>query len=90
MSLPFPILTAEEAAEFIDHGSTIGFSGFTAAGCAKAIPRALAAKARREHGAGKPFKVGVLTGASTGPSLDDTLAEAEAISFRDSSTLQFA
>jgi propionyl-CoA:succinyl-CoA transferase len=82
MSLPFPILTGEEAAEFIDHGSTVGFSGFTAAGCAKAIPRAVAAKARREHEAGKPFRVGVLTGASTGPSLDDTLAEAKAISFR--------
>lgn len=82
MSLPFPILTAEEAAEFIHHGSTIGFSGFTAAGCAKAIPRALAAKARREHEATRPFKVGVLTGASTGPSIDRALAEAEAISFR--------
>lgn len=82
MSLPFPILTAEEAAGFIDHGSTIGFSGFTAAGSPKAIPRAIAAKARGEHAAGRPFKVGVLTGASTGPSLDGALAEAEAISFR--------
>lgn len=82
MSLPFPILTAEEAAGFIDHGSTIGFSGFTAAGSPKAIPRAVAAKARGEHAAGRPFKVGVLTGASTGPSLDEALAKAEAISFR--------
>ena len=82
MSLPFPILTAEEAASLIDHGSTIGFSGFTPAGAAKAIPRALAAKARAEHAAGREFKVGVLTGASTGPSLDGALAEAEAISFR--------
>jgi propionyl-CoA:succinyl-CoA transferase len=82
MSLPFPILTPEEAADLIDHGSTIGFSGFTPAGAAKAIPRALAAKARREHESGKLFKVGVLTGASTGPSLDGALAEAEAISFR--------
>src|ERR1022692_2076196 len=82
MSLPFPILTPEEAAELIDHGSTIGFSGFTPAGAAKAIPRAVAAKVRREHEAGKPFKVGVLTGASTGRSLDGALAEAEAISFR--------
>ncbi len=81
-SLPFPILTAEEAAEMIPHGATIGFSGFTPAGAAKAIPRALAEKARREHAAGRPFQVGVLTGASTGPSLDGALAEAEAISFR--------
>src|SRR6516225_10464778 len=82
MRLPFPILTAEEAAELIPNGATIGFSGFTAAGSPKAIPRAIATKARREHEAGKPFKVGVLTGASTGPSLDGALAEAEAISFR--------
>jgi acetyl-CoA hydrolase len=82
MPLPFPRLTAEEAAELIPHGSTIGFSGFTAAGAAKAIPRALAEKARREHAAGRDFKVGVLSGASTGPSLDGALAEARAIQFR--------
>jgi acetyl-CoA hydrolase len=82
MSLPFPILTAEEAAAFIPHGSTIGFSGFTPAGSPKAIPLALARKARAEHQAGREFKVGVITGASTGPSLDGALAEAEAISFR--------
>ena len=55
MALPFPILTAEEAAELIPHGATIGFSGFTPAGSAKAIPRALAAKARREHSAGREY-----------------------------------
>ena len=70
MSLPFPILTAEEAGNLIEHGSTIGFSGFTPAGAAKAIPKGLAAKAKREHAAGREFTVGVLTGASTGPSLD--------------------
>ncbi len=82
MSLPFPILTAEEAAELIQNGQRIGFSGFTAAGAAKAVPAALAKKARREHEAGREFRVGVLTGASTGKSLDGALAEAEAISFR--------
>lgn len=81
MSLPFPILSAEEAAELVPHGSTIGFSGFTPAGAAKAIPAALAVKAKREHAAGREFKVGVLTGVSTGKS-DTALAEAEAISFR--------
>jgi succinate CoA transferase len=82
MSLPFPILSAEEAAALIQHGQSIGFSGFTPAGAAKAVPRALAKRAKAEHAAGRPFKVGVLTGASTGPSLDGALAEAEAISFR--------
>lgn len=82
MSFPYPILNAEEAAALINHGQTIGFSGFTPAGAAKAIPMALASRARAEHEAGRPFKVGVLTGASTGPSLDGALSEAEAISFR--------
>lgn len=66
----------------VPHDSTIGFSGFTAAGSAKAIPLALAQKAKVEHAAGRPYKLGVLTGASTGPSLDGALAEAEAIRFR--------
>jgi succinate CoA transferase len=75
-------MTAEEAAALIKNGDTIGFSGFTPAGSPKAIPAALAKRAEAEHAAGRPFKVGVLTGASTGPSLDGALAKAEAISFR--------
>ncbi|MDX1971314.1 MAG: succinate CoA transferase [Candidatus Sumerlaeia bacterium] len=78
----FPVLSAEEAAEMIPNGATIGFSGFTPAGAAKAVPKALAAKARRVHAEGKPFKVRVLTGASTGKDLDEELAQANAISWR--------
>jgi succinate CoA transferase len=79
---PFAKLTAEEAAALIPHGAMVAFSGFTAAGAAKAVPRALAVRARRLHEAGHPFQIRVLTGASTGPSLDDALAEADAISWR--------
>jgi len=82
MSLASKFLTAEEAAALINDGDTIGFSGFTPAGAAKAIPTALAARASAEHAAGRPFKVGVVTGASTGDSLDGQLARAEAISWR--------
>lgn len=82
MSFPFPVLTPEEAAELIDDGATIGFSGFTPAGAAKAIPVAIANKAERLHAAGQPFAIRVLTGASTGRSLDGALAKANAISFR--------
>ena len=82
MKHPFPLLTAEEAAAFVQHNENIGFSGFTPAGAAKVIPPAIAAKARAEHDAGRPFKVGVITGASTGPSLDGQLARADAIKFR--------
>lgn len=82
MSLPFPILTADEAALFIRHSQTVGFSGFTPAGAAKAIPFAIAKRAQEMHAAGRDFQIGVLTGASTGPSLDGALAKASAISFR--------
>lgn len=77
-----PTLTAEEAASLIQNGQSIGFSGFTPAGSAKVVPEAIARKAKSEHEAGRPFKIGVLTGASTGDSLDGALAEADAISFR--------
>jgi acetyl-CoA hydrolase len=80
--MPYPRLTAEQAADLIQHGQTIGFSGFTPAGAPKAIPREIAKKAKAEHESGRPFKIGVITGASTGKSLDRALAEAEAISFR--------
>lgn len=82
MPSPFPILTAEEAAELVQHDDNIGFSGFTPAGSAKAVPTALAQKAVAEHDAGRDFKVGVITGASTGDSLDGELARADAIKFR--------
>ena len=82
MSLPFPELTAQEAAQLIQNGETIGFSGFTPAGAAKAVPRAIAARAKEEHAAGRPFRIGVITGASTGDSLDGALAEAEAVAWR--------
>ncbi len=78
----YPRLTANEAAALIRDGETVGFSGFTPAGAAKAIPRAIAARARAEHAEGRPFQIGVVTGASTGPSLDGELAKAEAIAWR--------
>ena len=42
-------LTADEAAELIQHGDTVGFSGFTPAGAPKAVPHAIAARAERLH-----------------------------------------
>jgi succinate CoA transferase len=82
MKQPFPTLTADEAAALINDKDTIGFGGFTAAGACKVIPLSLAARAKAEHAAGRPFKLGVITGASTGKSLDGALAEAEAIAWR--------
>ena len=76
------IISKDEAASYINNGDILGFSGFTPAGAAKAIPGALAARARKEHQAGKPFKVGIITGASTGDALDGELARARAVLFR--------
>lgn len=78
----FPKLTADEAAALIPHDALVGFSGFTPAGAAKAVPRALAARAKSLHASGEPYQIRVLTGASTGKSLDQMLADAEAISWR--------
>lgn len=80
--LPYTVLNPEEAAELIPDGAMVAFSGFTPAGAAKAVPRALAGRARTLHQAGLPYKLRVITGASTGSSIDDALAEAEAISWR--------
>ncbi len=82
MIASFPVLTAAEAASIIHHGQNVGFSGFTPAGAPKAVPLALAERATAEHQAGREFQIGVLTGASTGPSLDGALAKAQAIKFR--------
>jgi len=78
----WPKLTAAEAASLINAGATVGFSGFTPAGSPKEVPTALAHRARALHAAGEPFQIGVVTGASTGPSLDGALACAEAIAWR--------
>ncbi|MFC1885840.1 succinate CoA transferase [Thermodesulfobacteriota bacterium] len=78
----YPILSADEAASFINDGDTVAFSGFSPAGAAKAIPTALAALAREEHAKGRRFKIRVLTGASSGQSIDEDLANAEAIAWR--------
>jgi succinate CoA transferase len=80
MGLQF--ITAEEAAQFINHDDNVAFSGFTPAGSPKAVPTALAARARSEHEQGREFKIGMFTGASTGDSLDGELARANAIKFR--------
>jgi succinate CoA transferase len=78
----YKVLTAEQAAEFINNGDAVSFSGFTAAGCPKAVPTAIAKRAEEFHAQGKDFKIGMYTGASSGDSLDGALARAKAMLFR--------
>lgn len=76
------VMSADEAAAFINSGETVGMSGFTGSGYPKAVPLALAARIEAEHAAGRPFRIRVWTGASTGPELDGALAKAHGIEFR--------
>ena len=80
MALKF--ITADEAAALVQHDDNVGFSGFTPAGCPKVVPGAIARRAEAEHAAGRPFKIGMFTGASTGDRLDGALSRAHAVKFR--------
>ncbi len=71
------VCDADEAARLIKDGMTLGMSGFTRAGEAKAVPMALAERARTE-----PLKITLMTGASLGNDLDKTLAEAHVLARR--------
>lgn len=77
------VMSAEEAAAMIPAGANVGMSGFTGAGYPKAVPGALAERIRSYNAAGgKPFRINVLTGASTAPELDGKLAEVDGIEMR--------
>lgn len=65
------VMSAEQASLFIKDGMTVGMSGFTRAGEAKAVPRALIEQAKKN-----PIKINLMTGASLGNDLDKLLTEA--------------
>ncbi len=71
------VVSAEEAALWIQDGMTLGLSGFTRAGDVKAVPTALVKRAEVEQ-----FKVNVYTGASLGSDIDKMFAEAGIINKR--------
>jgi len=65
------VMSATAAARLFHTGMTVGMSGFTRAGDAKAIPRALAERAR-----GEALRFTLITGASLGNDSDGLMAEA--------------
>ena len=81
-SLWTKIMPAEAAAAMIQSGATIATSGFTGAGYPKAVPLALAKRAVEDKTRGKPLRLNVLTGASTGPELDQAMALTDSVAFR--------
>ena len=80
--MSYRIITAQEAATYINDGDGVGISGFTLSGTPKTVLPEVAKRAEEAHAAGKPFKINLYTGASTGDSIDGTLARAKAINFR--------
>ena len=80
--MSFNRITAAEAAALVKNGQTIGLSGFTPAGTAKMVTAEIAKIAEAEHAEGRPYKISIFTGASTGQSTDGALANAQAIDFR--------
>src|SRR5471030_1671331 len=65
------LMTAQQAASLFANGMTVGMSGFTRAGDAKAMPLALVKRARRE-----PLHLTLITGASLGNDSDGLMANA--------------
>ncbi|OOR91050.1 propionyl-CoA--succinate CoA transferase [Moraxella caviae] len=76
------VMSAEAAAEFVKNGMNLAITGFTGAGYPKALPTAIANKAKALHAQGEKFSIGMVTGASTAPECDGVLAEANAVHFR--------
>jgi succinyl-CoA:acetate CoA-transferase len=83
------INSAAAAAALIEDGMTVGMSGFTRAGDAKAVPLALAERARHD-----PLQITLMTGASLGSDVDMVLTEAGVLTrrmpFQSDSTLRAA
>ena len=71
------VMSAAQAALLIEDGMTVGMSGFTRAGEAKAVPLALVDRAREQ-----PLKIDLLTGASLGNDLDRQMTEAGVLARR--------
>lgn len=72
-------VTPNEAAELIQDGMTVAISGFTASGCPKEVPLALA---RQVSSGDRQVRINLWTGASTGREVDEALANADVIARR--------
>ena len=80
--MAYKFISAEEAASYIKNGDVIGIGGFSSVGTVKAVPEAIAKKAEEEHAKGNEFKIGLITGGSTGDQIDGALSRAKAVQFR--------
>ena len=76
------VMSAEEAAQLVKPGTTLGTSGFTGSGYPKVLPAALAKRATEAAEKGEKMRFGLWTGASTAPELDGALAKVNAVEMR--------
>ena len=74
-SLKSKIMSAEEAAQLVKSGMSIGLSGFTSVGYPKAVPSALAAS-------GHAKDLTILVGAAVGDDCDGALVRAGCVKKR--------
>ena len=51
------VVSAEEAAQHVNHGDRVGISGFTGAGYPKGLPTAIAEKAKALHEKGEELSL---------------------------------
>lgn len=77
------IVSPEQAAQMINDGMTVAFGGFTAIGCPKEVPQALA----RSVESGRKMKLTIFSGGSVGQEVENELASAGAIARRSPGTL---
>lgn len=80
--MAYRIITAQEAANYINNGDGVGISGFTLSGTPKTVLPEVAKRAEEAHAAGQPFAIDLYSGASTGDAIDGVLTKANAIRFR--------
>jgi succinyl-CoA:acetate CoA-transferase len=73
------LMSADEAAGLIEDGMTVAVSGFTPAGCPKAVPHALAEQVSSGQ---RRARITLLSGASTGEEIDSELSAAGVIERR--------
>ncbi|HJV00399.1 MAG TPA: acetyl-CoA hydrolase/transferase family protein [Burkholderiaceae bacterium] len=71
------LMTAQQAARLFKNGMTVGMSGFTRAGDAKALPLALVERSRQEA-----LQLTLVTGASLGNDSDGLMANAGVVARR--------
>ncbi|MBQ8563199.1 MAG: acetyl-CoA hydrolase/transferase family protein [Firmicutes bacterium] len=72
------IMSAKDAAKLIESGMVLGVSGFTPSGYPKAVPLALAERAKN----GENLQVDLFSGASMGPEIDASMTEVGMINRR--------